>query len=110
MKKLSAYLFLIFFSFLTPSFADDISDFEIEGMSIGNSLLDYFSENEIKYDKTKYNYPNSNTFTLWVSTNKPYDMYEGVQFHFKTNDPKYIIHAIDGHIYYFDNIEECYPK
>ena len=48
MKKLSTYLFLVLFSFSVPSFADDISDFEIEGMSIGDSLLDYFSEYEIK--------------------------------------------------------------
>ena len=27
--------------------ADDIRDFEIEGISIGDSLLDYFSEEEI---------------------------------------------------------------
>ena len=47
MKKLSTYLFLFLFSFSVPSFADDISDFEIEGMSIGDSLLDYFSEKEI---------------------------------------------------------------
>ena len=30
------------------SIADEISDFQIEGMSIGDSLLDYYSENEIK--------------------------------------------------------------
>ena len=58
MKKLSTYLFLILFSFSAPSFADDISDFEIEGMSIGDSLLDYFSEEEIKkeIEKRKYMY------------------------------------------------------
>ena len=48
MKKLSTYLFLILFSFQTPSQADDIRDFQIEGMSIGDSLLDYTSEKEIK--------------------------------------------------------------
>ena len=48
MKKLSTYLFLILFSFQAPSWADDIRDFQIEGISIGDSLLDYFSEHEIK--------------------------------------------------------------
>ena len=51
MKKLSTYLFLILFSFSAPSFADDISDFQIEGMSIGDSLLDYFSEEKIEEEK-----------------------------------------------------------
>ena len=48
MKKLSTYLFLILFSFSAPSFADEIIDFEVEGMSLGVSLLDYFSEEKIK--------------------------------------------------------------
>ena len=60
MKKLSTYLFLVLFSFSAPSFADDISDFEIEGISIGDSLLDYMSEEEIitgiEYNKPTYNY------------------------------------------------------
>ena len=48
MKRLYTFLFLIFFSFQTSSLADDIRDFQIEGMSVGDSLLDYMSEEEIK--------------------------------------------------------------
>ena len=48
MKKLSTYLFLILFSFQTSSWADDIRDFQIEGMSVGDSLLDYFSKEKIE--------------------------------------------------------------
>jgi len=47
MKKLLGILVLGLF-LITPSQADDIRDFQIEGMSIGDSLLDYFSEEEIK--------------------------------------------------------------
>ena len=36
------------FSFQSWTKADDIRDFEIEGMSIGDSLLDYYSKEEIK--------------------------------------------------------------
>ena len=48
--NLTKVLIIIFltFSFHNITKADDIRDFEIEGMSIGDSLLDYFSENEIK--------------------------------------------------------------
>ena len=47
MKKLLILLFSLFV-FSSPSvFADDISDFQIEGISIGESLLDYMTENEI---------------------------------------------------------------
>ena len=47
MKKFLGILVLGLF-IITPSWADDISDFEIEGMSVGDSLLDYFSESKIK--------------------------------------------------------------
>jgi len=47
MKKLLILLFS-FFLLISPSvFADDISDFEIEGISIGDSLLDYMTKEEI---------------------------------------------------------------
>ena len=38
---------VLIFCFQSLTKADDISDFEIEGMSIGDSLLDYFTEREI---------------------------------------------------------------
>ena len=47
MKRLLLILILTF-SFQSLTKADDIRDFEIEGMSIGDSALDYFSNNEIK--------------------------------------------------------------
>ncbi len=51
MKRLPLYLFLILFTLQNPSWADDIRDFQIEGMSIGDSALDFFSEEEIKRNK-----------------------------------------------------------
>ena len=55
MKKLLALLFSIFFLSSPSVFADDISDFEIEGISIGDSLLDYMTEEEIleEIERTK---------------------------------------------------------
>ena len=46
MKRLLLILILTF-SFQSWTMADDIRDFEIEGMSIGDSLLDYLSKKEI---------------------------------------------------------------
>ena len=53
MKKLLGILVLGLF-LITPSQADDIRDFQIEGMSIGDSLLDYFSEEEINEKKKNF--------------------------------------------------------
>ena len=50
MKRLLTILILIF-TLQTPSQADDIRDFQIEGMSIGDSLLDYLSEEKINKKK-----------------------------------------------------------
>ena len=47
MKNLLGVVVLGLF-LITPSWADDITDFQIEGMSVGDSLLDYVSKEEIK--------------------------------------------------------------
>ena len=61
---------LILFVLLSVSFsshfsnAEDLSDFQIEGMSIGDSLLDYFSEREIKENIVHvYDYIENKKFT-----------------------------------------------
>ena len=41
-------IFMIFFSLQSWTKADDIRDFQIEGMSIGDSLLDYYSKKILK--------------------------------------------------------------
>jgi len=55
MRVFIAVLILIF-SLQSWTKADDIRDFEIEGISIGDSLLDYFSDEEINKQK-KIFYP-----------------------------------------------------
>ena len=57
MRIIIIVLFLIF-SLQSWTKADDISEFEIEGISIGDSLLDHFSEEEINKQGIFY-YPKS---------------------------------------------------
>ena len=45
---------LLVFSFQSWTKADDIRDFEIEGISIGDSVLEYFSEKKIKENTWDY--------------------------------------------------------
>ena len=110
MKRLSLYLFLVLFTLPTPSQADDIRDFQIEGMSIGDSLLDYFSEEEIN-SQNKHEYPSSKKF-LWISFHykKNFKIYDVVQFHIKSNDNKYLIYSIAGTNRYDNNIKDCYKE
>ena len=108
MKKLLAIVILIL-TFQAPSQADDIRDFQIEGMSIGDSLLDYFSEEEIKKDTQKV-FPKSNKFLSITFRFLPkFEVYDGVQFFYKKNDKKYIVYQITGQIYYED-FKDCNKK
>ena len=63
MRVFIAVLVLIF-SFQSWTKADDISDFEIEGMSIGDSLLNYFSEEEILKNNINYPYKDDKYFVV----------------------------------------------
>ena len=109
MKKLSTYLFLFLFSFSVPSFSDDISDFQIEGMSIGETLLDFISESEIQKNIENHNYDDDKYFSVGLY-NKGFKTYDGVQITLETGDNDYIIHNLEGGIFYDDNIEECLIK
>ena len=106
MRVFIAVLVLIF-SLQSWTKADDIRDFEIEGMSIGDSALDFFSESEIK----------SNMSYLYKS--KKYAMfgkelensiYEGVYIEFKDNG-EYIIESLIGKIFYNNkDFNECFKQ
>ena len=94
MKRLSLYLFLILFTFQTPSQADDIRDFQIEGMSIGDSLLDYFSKEEINMSLIEP-YPNDDTFLPTEFNNLSFfKIYDSLQIAYKSTGKKFIIHSI----------------
>jgi len=108
-KKLLGILFLSLLLTI-PLKADDIRDFQIEGMSIGDSLLDYFSEEKIEKKKKKgLVYPNKDFYSATFGSSK-YEIYKRVQFHLKTKDKKYIIYSIGGKMYYPNNINDCYLK
>ena len=106
MKKLSAYLFLILFSFSAPSFADDIIEFEIEGMSLGDSLLDYMLEEEIK-ENVGFVYEDIFVVSL---INKTSLIYDEITVTYKSKDKKYNIYGIAGLIEFPNNIEDCYKQ
>ena len=107
MKKLLGILVLGLFLTI-PSQADDIRDFQLEGMSIGDSALDYFDESNLK--KNKENWYDTTIYTpiaeLYLSNSKTY---ESFQIAVKTNDKKYKMVNISGFVFYRNNdINKCY--
>ena len=108
MKKLYVYLFLVFFALQTSSQADDIRDFQIEGMSVGDSLLDFMTENEIEMNKMNYEAAQGTKFYTINYTGKK-ETYKVVEITLKTNDKKYEIYTVRGG-FFIDDLTECKDK
>ena len=108
MKKLLGILVLVLFTFQTPSQADDIRDFEIEGMSLGDSLLDYFSEEEIKESHVPGVYDDKDYLVSLLS--KSSLVYDYITVVYKAKDNKYKIYGLTGLLEFPNNIEGCYKK
>ena len=110
MKRLSLYLFLILFTLQTPSQADDIRDFQIEGMSLGDSILKYYDKDII--DKRIKYWPGSKKHAYFFDNDfEISEIYEGLHLVHLSNDSNYIIKGIVAGILYRNGpISKCYDK
>lgn len=106
------FLLLLILIFGLQSFtnADDIKEFEIEGFSLGVSLLKYFNEEEIvnNIDDDSYAYTDQKFVQVNIYDGN-FGEYELMQFTVKRNDKKYILHSIAGGIFYSD-FNKCLKK
>ena len=108
MIKRFLIILILIFNLSNLSFADDIQDFQIEGISIGDSALDYFSEEKILNNRAHY-FKNK-TYTPVEIDDESFEIYDGVQFGYKTGDKNYTILGLAGNINYPNNIKPCYKK
>ena len=90
-------ILILTLSFQSWTKADDISDFEIEGMSIGDSLLEHTNK-EFILDKinTAFFYPNSKKFAVINFNKQNLKLYDDLNIAIKPKDSKFIIHSIKG--------------
>ena len=94
---------------MLPSQANDIRDFQIEGMSIGDSLLDHYSKDEILKSTYKPIKEQKSDDFLEVGTYASSNsIYDEIHFSRKKNDNSYLIHNIRGIIKFKNNIKDCY--
>lgn len=99
MIKQFLLILVLIFSLQSWIKADDIKDFEIEGMSIGDSLLDYVNENEINNNKIfRYNSNKYLQYNLELNNSQ----YDDLVIEFK-NSGNYLIGSIIARIMYLDN-------
>ena len=90
--------------------ADDIRDFEIEGMSLGDSALNYFTKSDIDKSVEKMpQYPNDEYKIAYIQKSKKYNFenYQGITFYFKKNDKSYTIAGIVASNYYPNDFQNC---
>ena len=99
-------ILIIIFVFQSWTKADDIRDFQIEGISIGDNLLDHYSAEKINKDKRFY--PSSKKFFYGAFRIKS-NNYDAIQFTVK-NDNSYIVHSIAGKILFDNEFEKCKRK
>ena len=110
MKTLFVWIFLIYISFVNVSLkSDEIENYEIEGISIGDSLLKIYKKNyinkkssDIKYGKKKF----SDYQKIYKDKNNK--LYDRIVLYYKHDDINYFIKQISGRKYFKKNIGECY--
>ena len=111
MRIFLSTLFLLFI--LHPiSKADDIREFEIEGISIGDSLIDHISLNKIEQLKESYYTDNLyTTITVFPGETKiELKNYDALVMSFLSSDNKFKLQGLSGIVIYKKNINDCKKK
>jgi len=108
MMRFFLSILILIFCFKSLAIADDISNFEIEGMSIGDSALDFFEISSMK--KNTWDFPASNKYKRVQNDNISFfELYDAVDFMYKTEDEKFIIQSLAG-IFLTKNMKQCIKK
>ena len=108
---------ILIFTIQSWANADDIRDFEIEGISVGESLLNHFSENNIQQEiksEFSFKYKNNRFIGLGVGQTNEFPLFKKLnQFDelgitIKPNDKNYIVQGLSGEILCYNNIDKCF--
>ena len=108
MKKIFFLIFLVL-SFQPLSLADNIRYFQIEGMSIGDSALDYFSESQLEDNEQGWHNYSYNEYSTSYMPGK--GIYNWFLVSYKNDDDNFIIEGLVGGLekINYDN-KECNNK
>ena len=102
---------ILIFNLQSLTKADDIKNFEIEGMTIGESALKYFDEKLIIEginDKNSFKYKQNKFVSIGTINN--YANYDSVGIVINPNDKNYIIYALEGTLNFGKKIDKCYKQ
>jgi len=114
MKKLLLLLFSLFFLNSTSVFADHFANFQVVDISLGDSLLDFMSEDEILdgieklKDLNRYSYLNEPNKFLEIIVPRKKNIYDKASVFIKNTIPNnYTIYSIRGHKDYIEDFDAC---
>ena len=115
------YLLRIFFIFLSIFIfgceqKEYVKDFKVEGISVGDSLLTYFSEEHILKFQRKVDIKGNRINiedSIYIDSsfdNFQFETYQSLQAYYKVNDKDYTILTIGGAIFYGSDKQKCMNK
>lgn len=109
------FLLIIIFIFSTQNLikADDIKDFEIEGMSIGDNLFNFITKKEFENaskDASIYYHKDKKFAELLFYKLQKFKTYDGVRVVWKPKDKDYKLYGISGVVYFRNNFQDCENK
>ena len=93
MKKI-LFLIIWFLTFQNQSLSDDIQYFKIEGMSIGDSALDYYSESQLEDNEQGWHNYSYNEYSTSYMPGK--GIYNWFLVSYKNDDNNFIIEGLVG--------------
>ena len=113
---IKSILLLIFIFLSGCENKEYVKDFKIEEIAVGDSLLDYFSKEDIlSLQRTEDIFGNPIDLKDYVYIDSQFDnyqfeTYDSLQVYYKLDDEKFIIHGIGGIIWFEDNLKKCNEK
>ena len=108
MKKIF-FLLIFFLSFQKLSSAENIQNFQIEGMKIGDSALNYFSESQLENNEQGWHNYSYNEYSTSYMPGK--GIYNWFLVSYKNDDNNFIIEGLVGGLEKSNyDIKECNNK
>ena len=117
--RIFLFVFILFLNLQSFAKANDIKDFELEGLSLGDSLLNFFNKKQIITEMNSgyaHFYKDNKFVKLAIGTSNEYSMrtnlkiYDEIAVTIKPDDKKFIIYGLSGDIMCKENIKYCYIK
>lgn len=109
-------LFLVVFFVLGCEQKEYVKDFKVEGIAVGDSLLTYFSEEDILETQRKTDIMGNpidlegRIYIDSVFDKYQFETYQSLQMYYRLDDEKYIIHGVGGGIFYGYDADKCNNK